>query len=276
MQIICEPGDVAEGFRSSFESGDTGADIAERNVDRQRKVFHGGGLAGTGEDRGVRATCLEICGEFFHPLELFCIGDRRDAFGSDIKLTSNLSGKSGDHARSDAQAVICHAAGEGERRLHRVEAVHRACIGLGFVTLSFGLPTIEKRNVRPLWIRACEIAVERKNAVGFREIRHELHTLAEDRVVIRGKRLVLIKFRVLVFPEFGDQAEAGRALIGTEDVTDLRRLILCEPGENSLKRRAFRCLAGLEEFPRAGGRVEVENRGLGEGIRAFVVRMQAV
>ena len=212
-------------------------------------MFHGGGLPGTGEDGGFCSAGKEIGGEFLDPLELFRVGDRGRAFRSDAEFAADLRGEGGDHAWRDTQAVISHSPGKRESGLHGVEAVHRGRIGLGFVALSFGLPAVEKRDVRSLRIRACEITVEREDAVGFLEIRHELHALAKDRAVVGGKRLVLVKLRVLVFSEFRDQAEAGRAFVGSENETDFRGLVLRESGENSFELRAFRSLPGLEEFP---------------------------
>ena len=124
LEIGGERGDIAEAFGSRLESGNTGADVFEGKIDREREVLHGGGLAGTGDDGGFRTASLEIRGEFLHPLELFGVGDRGDARSFNTKLAGDLSGKCDDHARRNTQTVIRHAAGEGEGGLHRVEAVH--------------------------------------------------------------------------------------------------------------------------------------------------------
>ena len=236
-----------------------------------------GGLAGTGENHRFTFARFEIGGEFLGPCEVLGIGNFRSG-NADTQFAGDLRGDPDDLARRDPQAMIRHATGEGEGTFHHVEAVHFRRIRLVGVAFAFGLAAIKKRSDRALVIVSGKVAVERKNAVRFREIRHQLHAIAKrGGGGIAGQRFVLIEFRGGIFArELLGQAGAGRAVIGTEDESDFRGLIGGKCSQCGLQIRAWSDFRALEDFPRARWRIKIQHRCLGEGVRAFSIRMEIV
>ncbi len=123
-------------------------------------MLHGSGLTGTCENRGLSSAELKIGSKLLDPCELDFIRDRCDVPCLGTDLAGELGSDCGDLARRNAQAVICHPAGESEGSLDGVEPVHRCRIRLRLVALAFWLATVEKGNIRSLRIRAGKITIE--------------------------------------------------------------------------------------------------------------------
>ena len=232
-------GDGAESLGFGLDDGERLAfpDVAEGDVDRQREVMNGGGLAGTCENQGLVAAGLEIGDEGFDPGKGLFVFDCIDALGErQSEFAGDLPGDVEDLAWGHTQAVVRHAAGERIGGLHGVEAVHFRRVRLVIVGLAFRLAAIEERSHRALRIGSGEIAVESENAVRLREISHGFHSVAEREGGVAGEGFVLIELRGGKLPgDFLGQAGAGRAVIRAEEETDFRRLVGGERGDGGIQ-----------------------------------------
>ena len=103
----------------------------------------------------------------------------------------------------------------------------------------------------------------------------QFHAIAEGLGGLAGERFVLIELRGGEFRgELLGQAGAGRAVVGTEEETDFGGFVGGECGDDGIEIGALRGFAGLEDLARARWGIEIEHRGLGEGIRAVGIRMK--
>ncbi len=149
VQISGELRDVrkARQFRLIALEAAAFADVSEGKIDREGEVLDRRRLAGSGKHCGPGAAGPEIGRHFPDPSELLFISDRRDVPCRHTELAGELGGHCGNHARSDAQAVIGHAAGKGIGGFDCIEPVHRPGVRSGVVAPPFRLASVEKNNV---------------------------------------------------------------------------------------------------------------------------------
>ena len=197
---------------------------------------------------------------------------------SHAKGASDLASDHNHLARGDPQPVIRHATGESESRFHHVEPIHFGRIRLRVVRLSFRLAAGKKLAHRPLEIDPSKITVQGEDAIRFCKIDYQLHSIAKDRLRgIPGERFILVEFRTAKFRcEFLDQSSASRAVIGTEEEANFRRFILGQSCDHRLEICSRGAFARLQNLPRAGRRIKIQDRSGSKGIRSIDIRMQMI
>ena len=184
------------------------AERAEHFVHRVRERMDGERLATTGNDEGRALMCDEVFGALRNPLGVH-LRARRE--GSRVQRSRaaallehfrrELRRNRRDLARSHTHAVVGAEAGQRHQRLDRVEAADefKTLRGIGLGNLA-ALREVARVAIH-LVLAAEEIAVEREDALGRRELevrrdllaRHEARGLGVDggihRVVIGPNRV---------------------------------------------------------------------------------------
>ena len=281
LKVVLERYQAAEalGVGADVAEGLVFADAAELVVDGCDESLEGFWHARAGEHEGFLLRSLQVIDHRVQPLEVLLV---RDGFnlgnlGVEPEAAGDVRGDLQQLARPHTQAVVRHAAGHRESALDRVEAVHSRGVRLGGVGLPFRLAAVEERGHRALRIERGEVAVDRQDAVGFREVGHGADPVAEDLGGRAFEGFVDVEFRSgELGGQFLDQAGAGRRDSVTEDEADLGGLVGGKAGDQGVEVGAGRGLALFEDFFRTRRRVEVEDGSLGEGIGTGGIRMQGV
>ena len=285
------------GFEVSLEGSQiaealgVGADVAERlafadvpefRVDRMNHGVDFLREPRSGENQRLSFKGQEVIDHRSDPLVSLVVRNDRNLFDETVEFadanpTGDPCGDIKQLPRTHPQAVIRHAAGHREGALDRVKSVHPGGIRLGGVPLPFRLAAVEERGDRALRVERGEVAVNRQDAVGLREIGHGADPVAEDFRGASYEGFVGVEFRGgELGGQFFDQPGTGRRDIVTEDKADLGGLVGGECGDHRVELGAGRGLALLEDLLGARRRVEIEDGGLGEGIGAGGIRVQGV
>ncbi len=194
--------------------GVAGADVAEGGVDGVGEGVDLRGEVRAGDDDAASAVREEVGGAGVEPrvlvFEIESGGERGECIG--LGDTDVERGDEGQHvAAGKAQAVVGHGAGERERALDGVEAVHRVVAFLDFATLGEFAGIVERAG-----LGVEKVGVDGDDARGFGKLVAGFDVGVAERGLRGGGRWFVLNGFVFgpggsgeFFAQRGNEAGAG-------------------------------------------------------------------